>query len=35
MMPKHVIAPSIGRTTAGMVIILGTTADSPLKYLNN
>ena len=35
MLPKHVIAPEIGNTTAGLASPLGTTADSPLEFLND
>ena len=30
ILPKHVIAPEIGSTTAGLVRTLGSTADFPL-----
>ena len=35
MLPKHVIMPEIGNTTAGLARPLGTIADNPLKYLND
>ena len=35
MLPKHVIEPEIGSTTAGSIRPLGTTVDSPLEFLND
>ena len=35
MVPKHVIAPEIGRKTTGLARLLGTTADNLLEYLND
>ena len=31
MLPKHIIVPEIGSTTAGLTSPLGTTADSPFR----